>query len=565
MTGPEQVNEPPTDDVQDIEVSLDALVAKFILPIERLRSHAAPNTLKERGQTGAGATVSAQMVEQLASSLGGSSFNQNEPQESRTHAFYRMLGLPVISSLAGFYNPGFNPIKSTGSVNNRIQISSNVDQNIIVSHTTRETSAKTRKNIFKTEANAAVYSVGMLIPKKFQVISTDKTFTDIDEQKFVIPLRKSMITSIYSNVNGSEITNTFDTGVHILRPFCVDPTIADTVQPAEKMVCEPFLSRENDTKLEGSKKLLRPGLELILRLRLAQQPTDEDAIANTIIFTLDPDQNIEGLSRTEIKDLVSALLAENKIQGAVVGELTGITAYEINQLNQSIKTIKALIKKLIDSISIIAQAMIEIEWHPKPGEKGPEDFGSFTNDGALRYKIGKPELEQRILNLEFLAEQSKYVGNPAFELSDYAISTFESVKKNFDEELGNAQGEKKAHEQNAGKALSAIEYITGEISGLGLVDILAIYAAMWAIDIDVLLSLIDNAAFDRLYGDSGIVSKDKSLRNPAVENRKNDGPRHSGFDALGILEAQIISILAFADAEYLRRLRNQPVQESADA
>ena len=48
------------------------------------------------------------------------------------------------------------------------------------------------------------------------------------------------------------------------------------------------------------------------------------------------------------------------------------------------------------------------------------------------------------------------------------------------------------------KALREIEIITGEISGLGLIDILAIYTALWSIDIKTLIGFLDNSSYERL-------------------------------------------------------------------
>jgi hypothetical protein len=47
-------------------------------------------------------------------------------------------------------------------------------------------------------------------------------------------------------------------------------------------------------------------------------------------------------------------------------------------------------------------------------------------------------------------------------------------------------------------ALKTIEIIVGEFSGLGLLDIFAIQAAMWVVDPSVLVSMIDKRAIDRM-------------------------------------------------------------------
>lgn len=117
-----------------------------------------------------------------------------------------------------------------------------------------------------------------------------------------------------------------------------------------------------------------------------------------------------------------------------------------------------------------------------------------------------------------------------------------------------AKEQKNEYIRLGSNALRAVEIITGEISGLGLIDILAVYAALWSIDLDVLVSLLDNNAFNRLY-------ENKSLRNSNVMSRHNSGPKYSGKDAIVKLENRVINILAFADRLLEQKLASPKLAE----
>lgn len=93
--------------------------------------------------------------------------------------------------------------------------------------------------------------------------------------------------------------------------------------------------------------------------------------------------------------------------------------------------------------------------------------------------------------------------------------------------------------------LRMIEIITGEISGLGLVDILAIYTALWSIKIEDLLDLLDEDSFNRLN------TFNPGLRTKDVNDRQQRAP--AVVTAIEALEGRVKNILTFADSLYIKR------------
>jgi len=100
---------------------------------------------------------------------------------------------------------------------------------------------------------------------------------------------------------------------------------------------------------------------------------------------------------------------------------------------------------------------------------------------------------------------------------------------------------------NAADALKEIEIIMGEFSGFGLCDILAIFTALWTVDEQTLIYMLDDKAFGRLYNDS-------TLRDEVVEARitANLGGKNelNGKDVLASFEAQVKNMYLLMDKLY---------------
>lgn len=558
MTLPERFTDGDIEDINSVDYDLASLVERFIKPIDRLRSFNAPLTLLGRASRRT-ATDSAGITKAIAEDLRTSSFNPVEAQESRAHAFYRMIGLPVMASDFSFYNPGFNPTRTEKARTANYSVSNKVSQDITLIQSNREFSARSRRDLFKKQPiDSAILAVVFDIPKKFQVIDTNKTFSMQDPQAVSIPKRKTFLNATYTDHEGNELDQTFFVhNSHILRPFLTDPTIVETIMPRSKMVCEPFLKDKNSTKIEDNTFLTRPGIEFVLRKRLTQTPIDPNDIANEIILSLDSEAEISDLTISEKKQLISALLDENKIGGQQVSELFN-TNFEIIQINKLIKTIKSLIFQLVKNLYNLDEVRRSIDWTPLPSENGFEDPAGLILSGLLRSKIHSSELERRIGSLTVKAGNAKRQAVLKFPDSDFAISMYERTEQLWDNELNELIEQKNHFIRSGAESLAAIEYITGEVSGLGLVDILAVYTALWAIDLDVLLSLLDTSAFDRLY------EFNPELRNANVKQRKNSGPVFSADDAMKRFEAQIISILSFSDKEFNRLLSSPNASEGGE-
>lgn len=556
MQLPNQVTENTLDDIQSIDFDIDSLYQRFIGPIEAKRSHSAPNILLSntvKTQTSDSVTQSAQV------DLNNAYVDNNNPQESRASAFYRMIGLPIMDKNFNFYNGGFNPTKAQSALTKNSKISSSPDLNVLKMQTDREFDARKRIQIFQSSfVDSSVFALGQQYIKKFKIFSKPK-FNDLDSQKFSIPDRQTFISQFYTNGDDTDINNFFSSGTHIIRPLLNNAIIDNTIMPANRMVCAPFLKNKTDTRLEKDNYLDRPGIEFILRIRL-QQISESDLISG-IINDLDPNQNVTDISKADLSLIASALLDKNKITDSDILKTLGQSSVEINTINNLIKMIKGCVIELKNSIDTINSTIQNIDWTPLPSELGSEDFKGLTISNIVLLKTSTSELEKRIKQLtikSILAKQTSSVSES--DIGNFAFSYFEQTQKQFSDALNDASEQKNNYILYGAKALRNIEIIVGEISGLGLIDILAIYTALWAIDLDVLLSLLDNESFQRLTTNNELINSNVQKR---IDNGGDATINLS--DAMQKLENQITNILDFSDKLFDQTKENGSVIEGGSS
>lgn len=233
---------------------------------------------------------------------------------------------------------------------------------------------------------------------------------------------------------------------------------------------------------------------------------------------------------------------------------------EVYTVDSLLKTYKGLINLYRQNIENIQKTHKSIIWIPTPNIGGPEK-GSETSAAYIIPKkfLDTWEVEKKIRYLQAkssIASAQVDIGND-LSFSDFTISEFYNVANAFDEELQNAKNERSQYEAQASNSLRAIEYISGEVSGLGLIDIIAIYMALWSIDINSLLGLIDDDSAFRL-------SKITDLKSQAVSDRVSNIGGNSSLEAYKTFENRVIDILAYGDRIYKQMTGSPLEQEGGD-
>ena len=110
-------NQNSVQDTQNYEINIIKINNDFIKQIDAIRSKVSPKDIFENN------VITSDNIGAISSKV---ELRDNEyPYESRCHAFYRLIGLPVVNPESGdYYNPGFNRnIHSNESLlNNRIKV-----------------------------------------------------------------------------------------------------------------------------------------------------------------------------------------------------------------------------------------------------------------------------------------------------------------------------------------------------------------------------------------------------------------------------------------------------------
>jgi hypothetical protein len=542
------------DDTQTINSDIKELSNQYIGPIDRLRSLSKPTGNSAAASTSRETTTQSTVAK---SSFEGIEINTERSLESRAHCFYRMLGLPVMDKTGSFYNPGFDPL-AIGTLQKREKVNQAIinDQNLVNIFNLREIEVQNRRNVFvKQDINSTAYALVLRYTRSFSEFFDKNTIgadpLALDSQRYTIKDR----TVALANFNGN--TNDFKDATHILRPFVVNPSIADTIIPSENMICVPFLPNKEATKIDITKNLLRPGIEFICRLRLQTDNDANRAFVDEVKRLINGDLTDDSESVQDVKNTILAIAGVddlNVLRGnsSFLNSINSFTNIQIQTLNMLIKTIKSVIFQLDHSIRYLDTLSTQINFQPIPNIDGPEFGGSIRVIGGGK---ALSQFEQKIGLLKILdlnaQRQQKVIsdklggGNELFASAVVAVS-----QRNYNDEISKITRERDELSSYAINSLSNIERICGEVSGLGLIDVLAIYTALWAIDIDTLIGFLDDSSFDRM------VKFNPELITTEVQSRKS-GNKVNGLDVLKQFEIKLFNILSFVDRVY-DQMRSSP-------
>ena len=396
---------------------------------------------------------------------------------------------------------------------------------------------------------------------------------DGDTKPKVIDGRKVLIDDLKNRLPG--LAEAIDVGVsafsarmgfglnsarHIIKPFMVHPTIDFSIMPADNKVCVPFLRDLQATKISSNPDVLltRPGIEFIIRARLKDTNPDK-------LFLMDlekilnqkksPNPSFVGdINTNTLISTIEALTSENKIVNADINELfSSFSSTQALVVKQLIKTLKKLIQMLHRAVIEVYKTNSKIAFLPIPSPQGYEKGGTLRdNQPTTKLERDLVILTARKLSAERDIQIDRLLGD--FATSNYISLDMVDI---YTQKIAELEQEKTAAGNRGLKAIRTIELITGEASGFGLIDILAIYTALWTINIEELLGFLDQDAFNRLY-DFNI-----NLRSDAVNIRKN-GTVTSVADSLKAFEEKVSNILSFADLTFARTLTSPSEDEGGD-
>lgn len=547
---PQQIFDQEFEDVGNIDEDIDNLFDKFILVIDNIRSIAEspPGGLQSNSNQIGIAKLKVDPLNYL---------------ESRIHAFYRLLGLPIVTG-DKFYNPGYDPNPKTNLA--KYSIVSAMNQETIVAMNLREQQWKSFSQMFKTQGlESTLFALVQLRTKPFNMLDTIKT-KSIDGRNEIIDELKVNLSNLTTDIDKAvvDFSNRMGFGLdsvrHLIKPFTVNPSIEFTVMPDSHKICVPFLPDLKSTRISANPNifLLRPGIEFILRARLKDNNpdplflTDIQKIINqekspNPSFSDDIDSNL-------LRSTIEALVNDNKINNEdVFNSFSTFTNTQVIVSRQLIKTLKIVLYELHKAIEEIEKIKKKITFLPIPDPSG------FDKGGKLKESQPTTKLERDLVTLTIKKLNAEREIEIEKGLGDFATSGFVSLEKvnTYSQQIEELTHLKNDLGNRGLKCLRTIEIITGEGSGLGLIDILSIYTALWTINIEYLLGLLDQDSIDRLY------KFNPGLQTTAVVERKNGGGK-SVIESLNALEQKVNNILSFADLTFARTFISPSENEGGD-
>jgi len=504
-------------DEQNFDIDLDKLYSDFIQEIDNNRSIV--NTSNQGNQS-----FLKILKKETITSLAKLVKVETTPQESRCHAFFRLVGFPVISKDLRFYNPGFDIIKDANrkiSLDTKIDIANNTFDGFFNLSFKRESYVNSILQTFSQNngitATALALSSGAQIRNfsdsiknldPFDMVPTNQSYTA--NFKGQIGNNDSVKLTEYKDENGN-VPNSSQLNqirFHIIKPFIVDPKIDFTVAPSSKRIAVPFAINKSNLLVAENTFVKRPLIEKVIRDR----------------FYVNNQSNVG--SAESIKNYILSIpsVKDESLIKQMTSDVYNIS--EQQQFKKYINIIRAMCKKLVESQLIIQKVQSLYYWAPITSSVGPEGGSSvrdviISNNFPLDYLTN---FDKSLIN-NILKQTSNQINIQAANVEgipDVGGFAFDSFKNTFDNQTSDSLGDvitdtvtkslnnRKQYMNNANNALKTIEIIMGEFSGLGLCDIIAVMGALYIMPKEDLLGFLDVDSFARMTKTVNYIPNDVS-------------------------------------------------------
>lgn len=440
-------------------------------------------------------------------------------QESRCNTFFRMLGLPVVStSTDELYSPGFNPVdnRDVDKLKRKMGIASNCFATLGKAFLFREVYPQAMAGLFQQQNfRSSAFAIASIYPRPFdKQLNPNFGPNQVDTQVFKVPQRSGVLDS-FTIEEQNNLLSDITTSTHILKPFMTDPRVDLTVSPSLNMICAPFMLEKKHTQVSPDNYLKRPYIERVIRHRFNK--------SNVLGTGAQVNQLVDSLIGY-VKDNIA--IADNDLVSSAFAPLKNLHQSEINIFRRFVEIIDNLLHTMLQSYVAIETIRGSINWKPIPNVNGPE-FGSTLNEVSLTDPANRKserDINEQTATIVFSSQsfdigaQSSKGDTGAFVFSDIEDVVSDTTKKDtkdLDKRIAKLNKNRNHLGKQANDHLRIIEIITGEFSGLGLLDIMAIQATFWVLDEGVLLGLIDPEALIRMQSVSELEASATAL-NPTV-------------------------------------------------
>jgi len=440
-------------------------------------------------------------------------------KESYCHAFYRILGLPVISAdKTRFYNPGYSGMNSSSSdeAANRKAIDDNQDPGLLIMEGIRESTTYNNTNSFNNVATKIQYRLELIqYPIKINIINKDIEAFKMDQQMDEVAKRTK-----------------YKPTRKILRPFKCTPGITNNILPVTNNICAPFMN-DDDTSIRDV-SLNKPYLEFVARIRFSKDIRSKTE-SNKLIEALKA--NISSFNNDEL----------SKMSTEFNNTLKGLSALELYIIEKMLTTLYYICKKTYEekgkASNIVERLQSLLEGESISSQKNEIRFD--TLDKWIKERQSKIDEMELILSqipnysIPGIGLVSNPIKNPLISsFIEFIQPEINTLKK----EVNELNAEKQKRLSLFNSINSELFYMIGEVNGLGLIDIIVMMLSFWLIKPEELLAMFDEPSFERLYNNT-------QLRVDIVEARKSSGvSKVSIAKAMGALDKTISTLLEISEA-----------------
>jgi len=421
-------------------------------------------------------------------------------QESRAHAFFRLIGFPVISSTNAFFNPGHDGIKYLSDPTfpprqiknkNKLDIINSPISGFYEFSIKRESYYNsTVKSWFNyQDINTTAYLLSSYNVRFFNSHTENyqNTFDfNIENQSYLVKLTDALNRSLLEYNDSKQVDKLIAKRYHYIFPLIVDPRLDLS---AIKRPCVPFPFKASQMQVNETTQAKPCLLQTIIENRYSPENTQiqfGDYINQIIDFVKSNDS-------IKDEDLINKIKDPGKY---------GVIERQI--FLRFINLINSMVDELIQAQSEVDLTSAITLYLPICGIDGPEAGIKSFNSSIFSTKFST-ELDNDLRKFQF----KKFVEsiNPQ-ETNNTSDTLGEKIQASIDigtQAFGNKINEtveslskrKLVFDNKASDALRKIEIIMGEFSGLGLCDIIAILGGLYLVDKKYLLGLLDQDAFSR--------------------------------------------------------------------
>jgi hypothetical protein len=498
-------------DTQNADIDIEAMYQDFIKEIDGIRSAAVLS---------ADQSIFSNLKDKSITSLPGKTKIEASPQESRCHAFFRLIGFPCMDkNQSDIYNPGFasqldssfmKPLEDKKSVL--------LNQDLLFQKLSfaREQYSKQLQYLFRggIDIDGICFVLSTVNTRSFTVYGKEGLASALDfseDAQSYSPSYDVVNSSVKSLLDfqdgqGNKPTKLSSiTRKHIITPFLVDSRIELTTTPNSRLVAVPFIPNKQKLLISENTFAKRPLIEKVIRDRFSSN------------------QNFIGTNLNDAQAFIDSLYSitdKELIKKIETKDLYGLG--EQSQFLNFFNIITSMVRKLVEAQRYIQNIQSKYYWLPSIKPSGPEDpcgvqpipfSATLALSGMLSTK------DQEILKLQLkvklnrvTTELQSVLDQP--DIGGFALGSFQTV---FDmkpsESLGDVTGKslefmmnRRDKELLRGSAcLRTIEIIMGECSGLGLCDIICVMGALYLMPKEDLLGFLDKPAQERCKSSLGLT------------------------------------------------------------